>query len=180
MGKTKAVFFDRDGVVNYRIVGEYIKDKDNFHFIPDFLIVLPRIRFFDYKLILVSNQKGVGKGLMSQEELHQIDSFMNKILMDKFGFCFDDVYYCVDASEKESNCLKPSPAMLLEAIGKWGIEPSQSWMVGDKEKDIIAGKRAGVKTVLIGISDEVINENPDYRLNNLYDFIKLLEQWNKR
>lgn len=176
MTKNKAIFFDRDGIVNYRIVGEYINLEENFRFTPDFLEIFPKIKQLGYIAILVSNQKGVGKGLMSETELAQIHNFMMQKLIELTGESFDDVFYCTDVFPENSWRLKPNPGMLLEAIDKWNIDPQMSWMVGDSEKDILAGKNAGVRTVLIGISENNQVE-PDYHFPSLLDFIDLLMKW---
>ncbi len=173
--KRKAVFFDRDGIVNYRIVGEYINSKEHFHFIPDFFYVFSKLKELGYLVILVSNQKGVGKGLMTQEELYQVNEFMIQELIDRTGSKFDDVFYCVDVAEETSPRLKPNPGMLLEAIEKWNIDPLCSWIVGDSSKDILAGKRAGIKTILVGISDEKESVEPDYFVNNLFEILQLIK-----
>lgn len=128
-----------------------------------------------YLVILVSNQKGVGKGLMTQEELCQVNEFMIQELIDRTGSKFDDVFYCVDIAEETSPRLKPNPGMLLEAIEKWNIDPLCSWIVGDSSKDILAGKRAGIKTILVGISDEKESVEPDYFVNNLFEILQLIK-----
>jgi len=173
--KRKAVFFDRDGIVNYRIVGEYINQKSNFHFIPDFFRVFSRLKELGYLVILVSNQKGVGKGLMTFEELKQINEFMIQQLYEQTGESFDDVFYCTDTDVESSPRLKPNPGMIIEAIEKWNIEPSLSWMVGDSSKDILAGKRAGVKTILVGITEENFEVEPDVSVNNLLEILVLFD-----
>jgi len=173
MPKRKAVFFDRDGIVNFRIVGEYIKLEDNFRFTPDFLEIFPKIKKLGYLAILISNQKGVGKGLMTDAELQNIHHYMSLQLKELTGESFDDVFYCTDVSPEESWRLKPNPGMLLEAIEKWDIDPQNSWIVGDSDKDILAGKGAGVRTVLIGIPEYNAVE-PDYSFPSLIDFYKIL------
>lgn len=173
MTKRKAVFFDRDGIVNFRIVGEYINKEENFHFISDFLEVFPKIKSLGYLAILVSNQKGVGKGLMTSEELQNIHNYMTQKLREITGDTFDDVFYCTDVSTDNSPYLKPNPGMLLEAVEKWNIDIRNSWMVGDSYKDILAGKRVGVKTVLIGIPEET-NVEPDFAFTSLIEFYKIL------
>lgn len=173
MKKKKAIFFDRDGIVNFRIVGEYINVEENFHFIPDFLDIFSKVKQLGYLVILVSNQKGVGKGLMKYSELDQIHNFMTRKLYELTGETFDDIYYCTDTSTEDSFRLKPNPGMLLEAIEKWNIDPTVSWIVGDSDKDILAGKRAGVKTVLIGLPEEN-NVEPDLCFPSLLEFFKRL------
>ncbi|MEJ5286677.1 MAG: hypothetical protein CH6_0365 [Candidatus Kapaibacterium sp.] len=174
MEKPKAVFFDRDGIVNFRIVGEYINLEENFRFIPDFLEVFPKIKQLGYLVILVSNQKGVGKGLMSEAELEEINNFMVRKLRELTGESFDDIFYCTDVSPETSWRLKPNPGMLLEAIEKWNIDKENSWIVGDSDKDILAGKNAGVRTVLIGLP-ETNQVQPDFAFPSLLEFYKILK-----
>jgi len=147
--KSKAIFFDRDGVVNYRPVGDYVKTPFEFHFIPDFLNFFKKIKDSGYLAILISNQQGVGKGIMTEEQLTEVTCYMQDELLRLSGFNFDDIYYCTDLKESNSPRRKPNPGMLLEAIAKWDFDPVNSWMVGDSESDIIAGKRARVRTVLL-------------------------------
>lgn len=173
MTKRKAIFFDRDGIVNFRVVGEYINREENFHFIPDFLEILPKVKKLGFLAILVSNQKGVGKGLMTNEELFRINDFMIQRLMELTGESFDDIFYCTDISAENSFNLKPNPGMLLDAVEKWNIDIQNSWMVGDTDKDIIAGKRVGLKTVLIGLPEEEKSE-PDFAFPSLIEFYKIL------
>ncbi|MGC8957174.1 MAG: D-glycero-alpha-D-manno-heptose-1,7-bisphosphate 7-phosphatase [Candidatus Kapaibacteriota bacterium] len=174
MEKRKAIFFDRDGIVNFRIVGEYIKLEENFHFTPDFVEIFPKLKQLGYLIILISNQKGVGKGTMSENDLERIHNFMTQKLKDLTGDTFDDAFYCTDVTPELSWRLKPNPGMIIEAIEKWNIDPQNSWFVGDSDKDILAGKRAGVKTVLIGIPETNLVE-PDYSFATLYEFYYLLK-----
>lgn len=174
MERRKAIFFDRDGIINFRIVGEYIHSTENFIFTPDFLWVFPIAKSKGYLLILISNQKGVGKGLMTINDLNIINEFMNKKLINLFGFGFDDIYYSTEVSEFESWEVKPNPGMLFSAIEKWNIDKKLSWMVGDSIKDVIAGKRAGVRTALIGITESDNVNLADVHLTNLFEFIDLI------
>lgn len=174
MGTQKAIFFDRDGIVNYRIVGEYLNSVNSFKFIPDFLEFFPVAKSKQYLLILISNQKGIGKGLMTLEELNTVSNYMQQQLIEIFGFEFDDVFYSTEVSEQESWKVKPNPGMLLSAIEKWNIDRNFSWMVGDTLKDVIAGKRAGVRTALVGICKNDPKNPPDVHLNNLIELIELI------
>lgn len=174
MGIHKAIFFDRDGIVNYRIAGEYLNSIYCFKFIPDFLKFFPMAKSKGYLLILISNQKGIGKGLMTLEELTTVSNFMNQQLIEIFGFGFDDVFYSTEVSEQESWNVKPNPGMLLSAIKKWKIDKNLSWMVGDTHKDVLAGKRAGVRTALVGICEIDPKNPPDVHLNNLIELIELI------
>ncbi len=175
MEKRKAIFFDRDGVVNFRIVGEYINREENFVFTPDFLEILPILKSKGYLVILISNQKGVGKGIMTKGELERVTNFMNNYLLQTVGYEFDDMLFCTDVDEVASWRLKPNPGMIFEAIEKWDVDTSNSWIIGDSMKDVIAGKRASIKSVLVGINSEKVEVEPDYRIRNLIDFLKLIK-----
>ena len=111
---------------------------------------------------------------MSDKELIKIHEYMNQELEKRTIKRFDEIYYCTDLKNTGSKRRKPEPGMLLEAIEKFGIDPSQSWMIGDTDSDMIAGKRAGVKTILI--SDLVESDNADYHYLNHKEFIEKLNE----
>ena len=152
--KTKAIFFDRDGVINERILGGYIRRWDEFHFMPGVGETLKQTKDRGYLAIIITNQRGVGLGLMMQSDLDAIHERMQSELQHGHGVQFDDIISCTD-SQNESGRRKPSPAMLLEAQKKYDIDMSVSWMIGDTPSDIEAGNAAGVKTAfLLNAHDE--------------------------
>lgn len=157
--KNKAVFFDRDGVVNKRIFGDYVKSVEQFELIPEIPPIMKFLKDNSYLLILITNQQGVGKGMMSQLELDLVHQFMQDEL-SRFGVKFDDIFFCTEIAQNNSYRRKPNPGMILEAIDKYDIDPAKSYMIGDSGSDIIAGQRAGLKTILI--SKDLQNSNPDY------------------
>jgi len=146
--KSKAIFFDRDGVVNERILGGYVRSWDAFHFLPEVGETLMEIKSRGYLAIIITNQRGVGLGLMTANDLKDIHETMQQELRDKYGVKFDDIISCSDANN-ESGRRKPSPAMLLEAQAKYDIDMPASWMIGDTASDIEAGNRAGTKTAFL-------------------------------
>ena len=169
----KAVFFDRDGVINERIKGGYVRDWNEFVISPELGSVLQSVKSKGYLAIIVTNQRGVGKGLMTEEALHDLHSKLQTHLGVTHGATFDDIYYCIDLSD-DSPRRKPSPAMLFEAAEKWDIDLKQSWMVGDSTSDIIAGKNAGTKTAyLITKHSEHIPESTA-TLHSLSELLPLL------
>ena len=151
---TKAVFIDRDGVIN--------KEKEYLHRIKDFEFidgVFDACRLFSekgYKIIVVTNQSGIGRGYYSEQEYTRLTEWMVAQFSGQ-GIAVADVFYCPHHPERASGkyrraceCRKPEPGMLLTAAKKHGIDLSRSLMVGDKEADIQAGRAAGVaKTVLV-------------------------------
>jgi D-glycero-D-manno-heptose 1,7-bisphosphate phosphatase len=155
-----AFFFDRDGIVNQRILGGYVADIDEFVFLQDFFPLFKQVKDVGFWAILVTNQQGVAKGLMSEADLASIHAFMQKRLKDETGTCFDDIFAATerDISSKSGSSgnrtaeqrRKPSPAMLLEAAQKWNISLTESWIIGDSRSDSDAGRAAGAKTILVG------------------------------
>lgn len=163
-----AVFFDRDGVVNMRAVKDYIKSEDEFQFLPDFLDFFPKVLKSNYLTFLITNQQGVGKGVMTLEQLKEVLTYMQNQLKEKFGKGFDDIFYCIDLAGSESYFRKPNPGMILQAVDKWALDKENSWVIGDSPSDVTAGRRAGLKTVLIGDYKKNEITDADYIINNLF------------
>lgn len=165
--KRKAVFFDRDGVVNYRPVGDYVKDKSEFVFLNDFLAFFKDIKEKNYLAFLVTNQQGVGKALMTEKQLIALHKYMQKQLSIRTGFAFDEIFYCTSLAEENDPRRKPAPGMILEALAKWDIDIENSWMIGDSINDILAGKSAGLNTILLASILSNVNITPDLITHNL-------------
>lgn len=146
----KAFLFDRDGVVNRRLPDDYVKKIEEFEFIPEFFEIFKIIKEAGYLAVLVTNQQGIGKKLMTHDDLAEVHEYMQGVLEEKTGYNFDDIFYCSDLAGKNSFYRKPRPGMLLDAIEKWEIDEEVSWMAGDSLKDYQAGDAAGLKTALIG------------------------------
>ena len=169
----RAVFFDRDGVINKRIVGGYVTKWSEFEWLPGIAETLKTVKNKGYLAIIISNQRGVGIGLMTQTDLDAISERMQSELMTSFGVQFDDIITCTDATD-DSPRRKPSPAMIFEAAAKWNIDLSKSWFVGDSPSDIEAGNRAGTKTVFLLNDHEEPPENVSATLSRLQDLPSLL------
>ncbi len=170
----RAVFFDRDGIVNVRIVGDYIKKPEEFIFKEDFLDLFITLKLKNLLKILITNQQGIGKGFMSESDLSRVHSFMQRNLKLITRSEFDDIYFCPDLAETNSFRRKPNPGMLFEAIEKYKIDKRNSWMIGDSQSDVIAGKRAGLNTILIGsyINNEIPEADYIFQdLSNVKEFL---------
>lgn len=161
----KAVFFDRDGVVNIRVVGEYISKAEDFVFWSDFIAFFKKIKDKGLQTYLITNQQGIGKGVMSIEQLNTLHAYMQEELMKKTGHQFDDIFYCTALAKDNNRCRKPNPGMLLDAADKYDIDLEKSWFIGDSPSDAIAGKRANCKTILIGNENDIPTE-ADYHFSN--------------
>jgi len=171
MDKNKAMFFDRDGIVNQRIIGDYVKKAEELNFMPYIFETIEAVKRSGYMAILVTNQQGVGKGVMTEEDLHSVHDFMQKTLFTNSGYRFDDIYYCPELASANSYYRKPNPGMLRAAIDKWNIDPTRSYMVGDSKTDIEAGINASLATVLISPSPIPGSPAADYTYSSLREFI---------
>lgn len=145
----KCIFFDRDGIVNKRKMGGYILDYSEFEFLNPFIEIFKKADNEGFLKILITNQQGIGKGLMTEKDLSIIHNKMQFDLFQKVGFGFDDIYYSPDLANSGSRTRKPEPGMLLDAIEKWNIDKSKSIFIGDSDTDILAGSNADIDTILV-------------------------------
>lgn len=146
----KALFLDRDGVINTRLVGRYVQTPDEFSLITDIVPLLIYARSKGYMLVLITNQQGVGKGLMTMADLDAVHEHMQECLRRAGAPTIDAMYVCTDLDGAQSTHRKPAPGMLLDAMQEHGIDALESWFIGDSITDAQAGRAAGVKTALIG------------------------------
>ncbi len=169
------LFLDRDGVINERIPGGYITSPDEFKFLPGVLDSFSIFSATFNRIIIVTNQQGIGKGLMTEEELDIIHSFMIEEIKEAGG-SIDKIYYCQDLSEKENNCRKPSTKMAQMAVNEFpDIDLNKSIMVGDTKTDIMFGKNAGMKTIFVETAIEAKhNIYADYIITGLSDLGDLI------
>ena len=146
--KKGAVFLDRDGVINVPPAGRYILGWDQFRFLPDVLKTLHRLRKHGDRVIVISNQSGVGRGIMTKRQLTDITRRMAAEIR-KNGGHLDAVYYCTHHPEKGCRCRKPHPGMLKKAARRFPIDLKKSFFIGDSETDILTGRSAGCRTILV-------------------------------
>ncbi|MDT7923182.1 MAG: HAD-IIIA family hydrolase [Chlorobiota bacterium] len=170
----RAVFLDRDGIVNWRIVGDYVRCAEEFVLLPDFVDFLRGIKALGFLSILVTNQQGIGKGLVSPDAVAALHEQLQQHLQRTLGSGVDDIFVCPDLEGSNSPYRKPEPGMLLEAIRKWHLHPAQCWMVGDSASDILAGYRAGVRTVLVGAHPPV--PYAEFHVRNLWEALEVIAQ----
>ena len=148
-GKIRCVFFDRDGIVNASPGTGYVERWEDFRLMPAFVDVLRQVRAAAYEAVIVSNQRGVALGRMSKETVDTIHRNLRRDLRDDYGLDVLDMLYCPHDDAADCECRKPRPGMLLEAARRHDIDLKASWMVGDQERDIEAGRRAGCRTILV-------------------------------
>lgn len=150
-----AIFLDRDGVINHD-PGDYTKHLSEFHLLPTVLEALRVLTARGFDLVLITNQGGIAKGLYSHADVAEIHSHLQRVCVQN-GTPLLDMYYSPHHPKfGASLSRKPGSLMIERACAKHGIDPSRSWMVGDKERDLEAGRGAGVKGLLIPVNGSLL------------------------
>lgn len=171
--KSWTLFLDRDGVINVRLIDDYVKNINEFEFLPG---VLDAFKIFTEKfgrIIIVTNQQGVGKGLMTLQDVNTVHQFMTKEIEAQKGR-IDAIYVCPQLKSAPDNFRKPSPRMAYMAQHDYPeIDFDKSIMIGDSNSDIEFGKNAGMYTILIG--DEPVKYKPDSKFESLLRFANILK-----
>ena len=171
----KAFFFDRDGIVNVKLENDYVKYVDEFIFEQNFFQLFELIKKQNYLAILVTNQQCIHKGIITDNELYEIHSYMQSELLKHTNYQFDDIYYCPDLDSSGSKYRKPETGMFDDAIKKYNIVPNISFTIGDAITDIQAGNKVGTKTILVNkyIKNTEANFHCD-NLNQVHNIIQTL------
>jgi D-glycero-D-manno-heptose 1,7-bisphosphate phosphatase len=144
-----ALFLDRDGIINRRRVDDYVKRWEEFEFLPDIFGLLPEAHAAGFVVIVVTNQRGIARGLMTEQDLAEIHRQMQQELQQRTGHRVDAIYHCPHGRADGCDCRKPKPGMLLQAAAEHNISLAESWLVGDSESDVQAGIAAGCRAVLV-------------------------------
>ena len=153
--KSKAVFLDRDGVLN-RELGNYVMHLEEF-IINDGVVEALRIfREKNYLLIVISNQGGISKGICTREQVDYLHLHLHRALKNQ-GIILEEIYYCPHHPEN-TNCIcrKPDSQMLEKAMARFDIDATRSYFIGDAERDMIAGEKAGLQTIRVEINQSLM------------------------
>lgn len=163
--KRPAAFLDRDGTMNVRPPEhEYVETVDEFAWIPGAAAGAARLAEAGYLVIVVSNQRGVATGRVSERVLRGIEQRIQEEV-GRYGGAVTQFRYCVHDLDEHCSCRKPKPGLLLDAAEEHGLELVRSWMIGDSPSDIFAGRAAGCRTALVGAEPAQIE--PDLRVSSL-------------
>lgn len=157
-----AVFFDRDGTL-CKDVG-YLNKYDDLHIFAD-IGSARLIKERDFKVIGVTNQSGIAKGIVKEDFVIEI----NRIFIERYGF--DDFYYCPHHPDEHCPCRKPEPGMLLRARAEHRVDLKRSYMVGDKETDMLLAKTVGAKGILVQTGEVKESEYADFIAKNLTEAV---------
>lgn len=171
--KSWALFLDRDGVINVRLIDDYVKNINEFDFLSGVLDAMKVFAEKFGKVIVVTNQQGVGKGLMTLQDVNMIHNFMRKKIADKQGRV-DAIYVCPQLKSDPDNFRKPNPRMAYMAQRDFPeINLNKAIMIGDSNSDMEFGRNAGMYTISIG--DEVPKTSSHDNFNSLLEFAKSLK-----
>lgn len=161
----KAVFFDRDGTLCRD--ADYLNNWKDFEVFPE-IDSLNELREKGFLLIGVSNQSGIDRGIVPERFVKEV----NQVFIDKYGF--DDFYYCPHGSDENCSCRKPEPGMLLSARTDHKINLKESYVVGDKDADMLLAKAVGAKGVLVKTGKQQESAHADFVAGNLKDVVDLI------
>jgi D-glycero-D-manno-heptose 1,7-bisphosphate phosphatase len=151
---SRAIFLDRDGVINRKVPeGQYVTCWEAFLILPGVVESIALLNQTGFRVIVATNQRCIAKGLMTTAQLEAMHQRMSEFLARR-GARIDAIYYCPHEMEPVCRCRKPAPGMLLDAARDHGIDMPASWMIGDSDSDIEAGKKAGCKTAKLSVQKE--------------------------
>ena len=162
-----AIFLDRDGVINFD--KNYVHKVEDFEFIPGAIEGLQKLRDAGFKLFIITNQSGIGRGIYTEKDMLKLHDFMLAEL-EKHGITIDCIYYCPHRSDEGCDCRKPNPKFVLEAAKKFDLDLGASWFIGDRDVDVNCGKNAGVRTIMVG-NTETPDCEPDFKEKDLLEAV---------
>ena len=168
----KTIFLDRDGVINKEI--NYLHKIEDFEFIDGVFEACQYLQSLEYKIIVITNQSGISRGLYTKNDYQIITKWMVS-QFKKNNISILDTFHCPHLPDSICNCRKPKPGMLLNAKNKYDIDMKKSWMIGDKETDITAAISAGITNTILVKSGHKINE-ADSRAKFIIDSINQSSQ----
>lgn len=180
----KAVFLDRDGVVNREV--DNLKNIKQLRLLPNVAASINRLNRFGFLVIVVTNQPVIARGWLTEKDLKKIHQILIKRLSQK-GAKIDAIYYCphhpnanLKKYRRRCRCRKPNIGLIRKAVKKFKIDLKKSFMVGDSTRDILAGKRAKLKTILVKTGyagqDGKYEVKSDFITGNLSEAIKIIKK----
>ena len=149
MHKLDTLFLDRDGVINVKLDGQYVKNPDDFEFMIGAKAAISKLSKIFNRILIVTNQQGIEKGIMSDNDLCVLHEYM-LFELKKNGGVVDKIYYCPHLAAENCNCRKPNSGMIQQAIIDFPeIKIENSYLIGDSDTDILAGNKMGLVTVKV-------------------------------
>jgi histidinol-phosphate phosphatase family protein len=172
IGKEWTVFLDRDGVINRRRVDDYVKHIDEWDWLTDSLESIVKLSHEVKRVVVVTNQQGIGKGVMTEQDLKEVHEMMLKAVKAKGGE-IAAVLHCPHLKSDACDCRKPKIGMFLQAQQMYpDIRPAHCVMVGDSSSDMEWAQKAGMWSVAVGGEAK----GGDIQVASLWDFVKIFEE----
>jgi D-glycero-D-manno-heptose 1,7-bisphosphate phosphatase len=168
----KTIFLDRDGVINKEV--NYLHKIDDFEFIGGIFDACLHFQSLSYKIIIITNQSGISRGYYTESDYQKITQWMlNQFKYKNINIL--DIFHCPHGPDSNCDCRKPKPGMFLKAKAKHNTDMEKSWMIGDKERDIIAANSAGIdNTILVRSGHRIDESNSNAKI--IIDSILLTKQ----
>jgi len=164
-----AVFLDRDGVI-IENRADYVRDWSQVVVLPEAISALSRFRNAQYKIVLVTNQSAVGRGLLTLRIAEEINHELVRVIEENGGR-LDAVYLCPHAPEDQCNCRKPRSGLFLQAARDLSLDLASSWMIGDAWSDLLAGQNANLRGVILVKTGRGTNQLQQAKPENLRDYL---------
>jgi D-glycero-D-manno-heptose 1,7-bisphosphate phosphatase len=169
-----AVFLDRDGVLNTHLPGAYVQRPSELVLLPAVAQAVRKLNDAHVPVVIISNQQGVGKKLMTQADLDEVDKALRDELFAQGGAKIDRSYYCPHLESDVCDCRKPKPGLIHQAIVELGVKTSDAAFIGDSETDMAAADAGGVGRKILVLSGATkhyrpgqFKEEPDIVLQDL-------------
>ena len=166
---SRALFLDRDGTL--MVDTGYVRDPADVVLLPGVGLTLAEARALGFELVIVSNQSGVARGIITSEQLEAVQARLEALLLAE-GITLDDVRFCLHGPDAGCSCRKPAPGMLVAAAAARGIDLERSVMLGDRESDVLAGREAGCTTILLGNRSSIA----DHTVASLSEVVAILRR----
>lgn len=175
------IFLDRDGVIN-RDSPDYIKSWAEFEFLPGSLEALSLLTQGGYRLIMITNQSIINRGMVPMEVLSQIHDRLRQSVAAAGGH-IEDIFFCPHRPDENCVCRKPRPGLIRQAVQRYGIDPTASMMIGDNAKDILCGRNAECGSTMLvqtgngRTAEQILKEKqiiPDYVVSDLLHGAQLI------
>jgi rfaE bifunctional protein nucleotidyltransferase chain/domain len=170
-----AAFFDRDGTVIEE--AEYLHEPERIRILPNALEGMKRFQDMGFRIVLITNQPGIGIGYYSKEDFYRVNRTLFKSFSEK-GILVDKIYFCPHGKSEKCSCRKPEQALIQRAREELNLDLSRSVMIGDKTSDVETGRRAGMRTVLVRTGfrgeDGEYSVRPDFTAQDLLEASRMI------
>jgi len=151
----KAIFLDRDGVINKEV--GYLHKIEDFEFIDGVFEACLYFQSLNYQMIIVTNQSGIARGYYKENDFHIVTNWMLEQFNNQ-GINILDIFFCPHGPKSTCDCRKPKPGMFIQANNQHDIDMNNSWMIGDKEADVQAANTAGIQNTILVKSGHQVDE----------------------